>query len=260
MTKVCVAGATGWTGSAVAQAVLQSKDLQLVAAIARKTAGEKLAGSDITVVATLGEALAAKPDVLVDYTRADSVKARVLAALSHKIHVVIGASGLSGDDYADIEKAALENNVGVIAAGNFSVTAALAKRCALLAAEHVPSWEIIDYADSQKIDAPSGTTRELAESLARVAANKLDVPVENTVGLRDARGATIGGTQVHSLRLPGFNLSFETIFGLPGERLSIRHDAGGDADPYVFGTLLAIRRVTKVSGLVRGMDKLLFGS
>ena len=66
MIKVCVAGATGWTGSAVSQAVLQSKDLQLVAAIARKTAGQKLAGSDITVVATLDEALAAKPDVLVD--------------------------------------------------------------------------------------------------------------------------------------------------------------------------------------------------
>lgn len=259
MIKVCVAGATGWTGSAVAQAVLQSKDLQLVAAIARKTAGQKLAGSDVTVVATLDEALAAKPDVLVDYTRADSVKARVLAALSHKIHVVIGASGLSADDYAEIEKVALGNGVGVIAAGNFSVTAALAKRCALLAAEHVPSWEIIDYADSQKIDAPSGTTRELAESLAKVAANILDVSVADTVGLRDARGATVGSTQVHSLRLPGFNLSFETIFGLPGERLSIRHDAGGDADPYVFGTLLAIRRVMKVKGLVRGMDKLLFG-
>lgn len=34
-------------------------------------------------------------------------------------------------------------------------------------------------------------------------------------GERDARGATIGGTQVHSMRLPGFVIAFESIFGLP---------------------------------------------
>src|SRR5262249_10906221 len=141
---------------------------------------------------------------------------------------------------------------------NFSLTAALAKHFALLAAKHLPSWEVIDYAHAEKPDAPSGTTRELAEALGEVAQNKQAVPVERTQGPREARGAAIAGTQVHSVRLPGMVLAFETIFGLPNERLTIRHDAGKGAEPYVNGTLLAVRRVMQVEGLVRGLDRLLF--
>ena len=62
---------------------------------------------------------------------------------------------------------------------------------------------------------------------------------------------------MHSLRLPGFVLSTEVLFGLPDERLSIRHDAGGSATPYVAGTLLAARAVTGRTGLTRGLDTLL---
>jgi hypothetical protein len=52
---------------------------------------------------------------------------------------------LKAADYADIERAAAQNHLGVIAAGNFSLTAALAKHLALLAAKHLPSWEVIDF-------------------------------------------------------------------------------------------------------------------
>ena len=70
--------------------------------------------------------------------------------------------------------------------------------------------------------------------------------------------ATIGGTQVHSVRLPSFVIAFETIFGLPDERLTIRHDAGSGAEPYAQGTLLAAQKVMEITGLVRGLDQLLF--
>ena len=133
----------------------------------------------------------------------------------------------------------------------------MAKR-ALLAAKHLPSWEIIDYAHAGKPDAPSGTARELAEALGAVSCDQLAVPVEQTYGSQEARGATIAGTQVHSVRLPGIVLAFETLFGLPNERLTIRHDAGKGAEPYVYGTLLAVRWVMQTTGLVRGLDHLLF--
>ena len=55
-----------------------------------------------------------------------------------------------------------------------------------------------------------------------------------------------------------FEETVRTIFGLPHERLTIRHDAGSGAAPYVNGTLLAVRRVMRVEGLVRGLDRLLF--
>ena len=174
------------------------------------------------------------------------------------VRVVVGTSGLTASDYADIAQRAEARKLGVIAAGNFSITAALAKHFALIAAQYLPSWEIIDYASAAKIDAPSGTTRELAEALAAVAQNQLAVPIEQTHGPKEARGTTIDGTQVHSIRLPSYIIAFETIFGLPDERLSIRHDAGSGAAPYVAGTLLAARKVMEVQGLVRGLDQLLF--
>ena len=262
--RVCVAGATGWTGSAVARNILASNEFHLVGAIARRQAGvdigEALGGgmTGLNIVASLEEALAIPTDVLIDYTKPDQVKARILAALDKGVRVVVGTSGLTASDYEEIEQRARERQLGVIAAGNFSITAALAKHFALIAAQYLPSWEIIDYASADKIDAPSGTTRELAEALATVAQNQLLVPLEQTHGPKEARGATINGTQVHSLRLPGYIIAFETIFGLPSERLSIRHDAGSSAEPYVAGTLLAARKVMEVHGLVRGLDQLLF--
>ena len=42
MTQVCVAGATGWAGSALAAAVLEADDLRLRSAVSRSSAGEDL--------------------------------------------------------------------------------------------------------------------------------------------------------------------------------------------------------------------------
>jgi 4-hydroxy-tetrahydrodipicolinate reductase len=145
----------------------------------------------------------------------------------------------------------------VIAAGNFSITAALLLRFAVEAARHVESWELIDYASATKPDAPSGTARELAERLADVRPSALGVPIEDVLGPREARGASVAGTQVHSLRLPSFSVSTEAVFAAEGERLAIRHDAGESAAPYVAGTLLAVRAVTGRVGLTRGLDRLL---
>jgi 4-hydroxy-tetrahydrodipicolinate reductase len=262
--RVCVAGVTGWTGSEVTRAILGSNEFELTGAIARRSAGRdvgELLGQSVNgiiVAGTLEQALARPADVLVDFTSPGSVKQRTLDALTRGVRVVIGTSGLTAADYLDIECKAKENRLGVIAAGNFCITAALAKHFALLAAKHLPSWEIIDYAHAEKPDAPSGTARELAEALGEVPQNKLAFPVEQTHGERQARGATIGGGQVHSIRLPGYVLAFETFFGLPNERLTIRHDAGKGAAPYVHGTMLAVRRVMQVTGLVRGLDRLLF--
>ena len=72
----------------------------------------------------------------------------------------------------------------------------------------------------------------------------LRVPLDDVHGAREARGATVAGTQVHSVRLPSFTVSTEAVFAADGERLSIRHDAGESPAPYVAGTLLAIRAVT----------------
>lgn len=40
--RICVAGATGWTGRAVAEGVLEADDLQLKSAVSRSAAGQDL--------------------------------------------------------------------------------------------------------------------------------------------------------------------------------------------------------------------------
>jgi 4-hydroxy-tetrahydrodipicolinate reductase len=260
--SVCVAGVTGWTGRAVAGGVLGADDLRLTSGVSRSAAGTDLGrawgGEDngVPVFATVSEALDGV-DVLIDFTSADAVRSHVLDAIATGVSVVVGTSGLAAADYAEIDENARQQNVGVVAAGNFSLTAALAQAAALLAAKYLPSWEIIDYASAGKPDAPSGTAMELADRLAEVRAPHVEVPVGATFGRPDTRGATVSGTQVHSVRLPGFVLSFEAVFGLPDERLVIRHDAGASAEPYVAGTLLAARAAPQRVGLTRGLDRLL---
>lgn len=264
-TRVSVAGATGWAGRPVAEAILAADDLQLVSAVARSTAGMDLgeawkgAPNGVPVHGAVTEALD-DVDVLVDYTSHAAVGDNVRAAVGRGAAVVIGSSGLGRDDYAELDVLARERGVGVVAAGNFSLTAAMAQAAATLVARHLPQWEIIDYASASKVDAPSGTARELAERLAAVRDPHVEIPVDQVAGTREARGATVAGAQIHSLRLPSFVVSTEVLFALPDERLSIRHDAGGTAEPYVFGTLLAVRAVRRITGLVRGLDTLLISA
>jgi 4-hydroxy-tetrahydrodipicolinate reductase len=133
----------------------------------------------------------------------------------------------------------------------------LLQKFAEIAARYISQWEIIDYAHDDKKDAPSGTARELAARLSRIRPSELTIPLEHTQGIVESRGARLNGSQVHSIRLPGYSISAEIIFGLPGQQLSIRHDSGSSAEPYVGGALLAIRKVNSLVGLRRGLDSVL---
>jgi 4-hydroxy-tetrahydrodipicolinate reductase len=260
MTAICIAGVTGWVGAPLAQAVLAADDLELVGGVARSAAGQVIDGSDVRIAASIEEALAAaRTDVLIDYTAPTAVRAHAETALGRGVAVVVGTSGLTAGDYEALDKVAREAGTGLIAAGNFSVMAAALLHAALLAAEHLSAWEVVDYAYDGKPDAPSGTARELAERLSSVREPAQTARGDDLIGPPEARGARIGATQVHSLRLPSFTVSTEVVFGGPGEHLSLRHDAGAGAEPYIAGTLLAARSVVGRVGVTRGLDRLLFG-
>lgn len=261
--KVCVAGATGWAGSALAQGVFHASDMELVAAISRSNAGKTLdqvlgvKGLTTPIFGTVEDALTTKPDVLVEYTKPDAAKAHVLSALRGGTHVVVGTSGLTTEDYDEIDRVAKEVNRGVLAAGNFALTAVLLQKFAEMAAKYIEHWEVIDYAHADKKDVPSGTARELANRLSKIREAKLEVPLDQVKGPIETRGARMQGTQVHSLRLPGYVISVDAIFGMPDQKLILRHESGTSAEPYVSGALLAIREVGKLVGLHRGLDSVM---
>jgi 4-hydroxy-tetrahydrodipicolinate reductase len=262
-TRICLAGATGWAGSALARAIANAGDLELVAAVSRTHAGRAL--GDVLgeprltcpIYASAEEALAQPCDVFFEYTKPSVAKGNAMAALRRGVHVVIGTSGLTDADYAEIAQLAEQRQRAVLAVGNFALTVVLLQKFAEMAARLIPQWELIDYASDRKKDAPSGTVRELAARLARIRPSELTVPLEQTEGVAETRGARLAGSQVHSLRLPGYTISAEIIFGMPDQRLSLRHDSGGSAEPYVDGALVAIRKVHTFVGLRRGLDSVL---
>ena len=261
--RVCLAGAAGWAGSALSRGVFEAADMELVAAISRSHAGRVLGevlaikGLTTPVFGTTAEGLTIEPDVFVEYTKPQVAKINVLSALKSGAHVIIGTSGLSEGDYQEIDKAAQQARRGVLAVGNFALTMVLLQKFAEMAAKYIPHWEIIDYAHSEKIDAPSGTARELAHRLSKVRESHLDVPLSKIHGSKESRGVRLEGSQIHSVRLPGYVISVDAMFGMHDQKLLLRHEAGSSAEPYVDGALLAIRKVGELVGVHRGLDSVM---
>lgn len=264
MIKVFIAGGTGWAGSELGKGVFEHDDMELVGALSRKNKGGNLAdilhlkADRIPIYEHMETALSETDfDVLVEYTKPTIAKQNILSALKKGKKVVIGTSGLTEQDYAEIEKVAHANNTSVLAVGNFAITVVLLQKFSEMAAKYIPNFEVLDYTHEDKIDAPSGTARELAYRLSMVRKPNKFVTEDELIGEKSSRGANLNEVQVHSIRLPGHVISIEAIFGLKDEKLSIRHDSGASAEPYVKGGLLAIEKVGTFKGLKRGLDSVM---
>ena len=229
-------GAYGRMGSAVCDAVEQDDDCELVARL----------GSD----SKLDEVLDAGADVAVEFTVPDSVKRNVAWLLERGVHTVVGATGLSGDDLAELED--LTGPAHLFVAPNFAIGAVLLMQLAAQAARHLPDVEIIELHHDGKVDAPSGTALRTAHLIAEARTG------EAVAGGADqpARGLAVDGIAVHSVRLPGLVASQEVVFGGPGQTLTIRHDSL-DRSSFMPGILLAIRNVATRPGLTVGLESLL---
>ncbi len=225
--RVAVAGAAGRMGATVCGAVEGAADMELVAR------------ADPQLKVSLAEALAARPDVLVDFTIPSTALLNTREAVAAGVHVVIGTTGFDPSELADLGGA--EANVFV--APNFAIGAVLMMRFAAEAARHMARAEIIELHHDGKLDAPSGTAARTAE-LMRLAAGGGDA-------------ATAPEVPIHSVRLPGLVAHQEVILGDVGQTLTIRHDSI-DRASFMPGVLLAVRKVGSLteSPLV-GLEKLL---
>lgn len=243
--RVGVVGARGRMGAEVCQAVEAADGLVLAAAVDE------------------GDSLAALTDagvqVAVDFTRPDAVMATLEHLIGAGIHVVVGTTGF---DEARLAVVAdwLEGNpgVGAVVAPNFGIGAVLLMRFAALAAPHFESVEIVELHHPDKVDAPSGTAQHTARAVAaaRTAAGVGPMPDATSEGLDDARGATVDGIPVHSVRLRGLVAHEEVLLGSEGEVLTLRHDSLARSS-FMPGVLLAVRAVGDRPGLTVGLEPLL---
>ena len=200
------------------------------------------------------------PQVVVDFTVPDAVMATIEQALGLGMHVVVGTSGFDERRIAQVQQLVDDagGELGVVIAPNFALGAVLLMRFAREAAAHFTSVEIVETHHPDKVDAPSGTAVHTAEVIAaaRRDAGVADAPDATERSLDGARGASVDGIPVHSVRLRGAVAHEEVVFGNAGEILTVRHDSL-DRAGFMPGVLLAVREVTRRPGLTVGLEPLL---
>jgi 4-hydroxy-tetrahydrodipicolinate reductase len=235
--RVGVVGAYGRMGSTTCAAVEDDGALDLVARV----------GSDDPLDAVVE----AGAEVAVEFTTPATVRDNALWLLDHGVHTVVGASGLSDDDLAQLRKSTGVAHCLVVP--NFAIGAVLMMRVAEQIAVHLPQVEIIEAHHQGKVDAPSGTALATAARIAAARAARVDVP--GPAG-SPARGRVSDDVPVHSVRLPGVVASQSVIFGGTGQTLTVRHDSI-DRSSFMPGVLLAVKAVADHPGLTVGLDALL---
>jgi 4-hydroxy-tetrahydrodipicolinate reductase len=161
---------------------------------------------------------------------------RMLAA---GVRPVIGTSGVSRVEAAELDALARPRGLGGIVVPNFSLGIACLNRAAELLARSFPTVTILERHHDRKKDAPSATARDTAERL-QVRRGGAPVPI-------------------HSVRSPGSYAHHEVLFGAPGETLSLRHDMLG---PEAFGPglLAALRHASSARGVAFGLEAAVYNS
>lgn len=256
MIKIAVAGCAGRMGKTIVNAAGKADDMEVVCGIDPHGADGHAA---FPLFSSVADALAdCSFDVLVDFTRPSAVAENLRAALPAGVDCVVGTTGLSIDDLAQLAALAPEGTC-LFYAPNFTTGAVLMMEFAKAAAPYFPEAEVIEFHHAEKLDAPSGTAVRTAEIISAARDGRTsDAPGKETeiAGGEGARGALIGGVPVHSVRSMGYVASQEVVFGSLGQTLTLRHDSW-DRASYMPGVLLGIRSVGERSGLIVGLENFL---
>jgi 4-hydroxy-tetrahydrodipicolinate reductase len=226
MIDVIVSGAGGRMGQEVVAAVGAEADMRVVARVDPALPEAPDAHPDLAGALAGGTA-----QVMVDFTRPDTVAENVRQALAAGVHAVVGTTGMSDAQIGELAEVGEGTGANLLVAANFAVGAVLMMRFAREASRHFPRAEIIELHHDRKLDAPSGTALRTAEAMH-------------------------GDPGIHSVRLPGLVAHQEVILGGLDETLTIRHDTISRRS-FMPGVVLAVREIGARPGLTIGIDALL---
>lgn len=249
MIKVAVCGALGKMGREVIKAVEECSKTELAAKI-------DIAGDD--TFKSIEEAhKAGNFDVLIDFTQPKSIYENAKYCLSNGIKIVIGTTGLSDEQIAELKSLSEKNNTGCLIAPNFSTGAVLMMMFAKQAAKYFDNAEIIELHHNQKKDAPSGTAIKTALMMSEEKESFTQNNCPETETIKGARGGiSYSDIHIHSVRMPGYIASQEVIFGASGQIMTIRHDSM-DRACYMQGVLLAVQHVASQNDFVYGLENIM---
>ncbi|MDQ3957703.1 MAG: 4-hydroxy-tetrahydrodipicolinate reductase [Actinomycetota bacterium] len=228
-------------GSESCRALEEDPDVEVVARVGHGDPLSRLVDEDASVA--------------LEFTTPSSVKDNVRFCLSNRIHVVVGATGLTEADLDDVRSWCGDFGVNALVAPNFALGAVLMMTFAAQAARHFDTAEIVERHHTGKPDAPSGTALRTARLMSEARGRPWAEPA-GTESLEGSRGGNAGGVRIHSLRVPGSVAHQEVVLGSAGETLTIRHDSV-DRQCFMPGVLLAVKKVADLGGLVVGLENLL---
>ena len=241
--RVGVIGANGKMGSSVVAAVQADAQCELAVGI--------------DIGDSLEELLKARCEVVVDFTNPTIVMENLAFCIKHGIDAVAGTSGFTPERIETLELwAGQRPNSRVLIAPNFSMGAVLMVTFAAIAAPYFESVEIVESHHPEKVDAPSGTARFTAQKVA--VARRGHAPSPDATDPQDmgARGTSVDGVPIHSVRLRGLVAHQEVVFGSIGETLTITHDSL-NRDSFMQGVLIAIKEINHIDGVVVGLENVL---
>jgi 4-hydroxy-tetrahydrodipicolinate reductase len=251
-------------GSTVCQAVVGDPDLELVAAVDPSHSGldvRQVTGAPMDHLQIAPDPSAFRDtlaDVAVDFTEAAAAMDNMRWCAEHNVHAVVGTSGLSEGDLAEVRTLFEASRANCIIAPNFAIGAVLLVRMAEIASPYFETAEIVELHHDNKIDAPSGTAMHTAERMAAASKDWAPNPTTKEVldGARGGEGPA--GIRIHAVRMRGMVAHEEVLLGTMGQTLSIRHDSY-DRTSFMPGVLLAVKAVAdRPDSLTVGLDSLLF--
>ena len=244
--RVAVTGASGRMGQAVARAVSAEPETELACLVARP--GSRLVGSSAASIVgdencpiSVSDVLDLEAvDVVIDFTLPESSLLNARACAEAGVPVVIGTTGFSEAEQADLELSL--TSVARCQAANFSTGVNLAYRLLSLAAQVMGAdsdIEIHEAHHKHKIDAPSGTALAMGQAVAGAMGQSLsDVAQYDRSAERQVRApGSIGFSVTRAGEIVG---EHTVLFAAEGERLEITHKAGS-RDAFAIGAVRAAK-------------------
>lgn len=259
MKKVLIAGAAGAMGQKAVALVNSLPDFELTAVLAphldQSHAADFQLAAAVKIYHSLTEIEAGVADLWVDFTVPAAVYQNVKFAIQNGFSPIVGTTGLTDDQEAELIKLSKDRKVGGLIAPNFGMSAVLLMKFAKEAAEYFPDVEIIEMHHADKKDAPSGTALSTAKLINQVRQEHETSPDEEET-LRGVRGGDYHGIKIHAVRLPGYIAHEQVLFGGAGEALTIRQDSF-DRQSFMSGVKVALEKVGSLDQLVVGLEKIL---
>ena len=250
MIKVVICGASGRMGQTLGRMVHDAPDMELVGGINLKPSS--FFGAEI-VEAKDADALLkrTKADVVIDFTVASAVVGNVQVAARNNCALIVGTTGISPEQRAEMETA-IHGHVPAVISTNFSIGVAIFQQLVRESARLLKDYdiEVIEAHHRNKKDAPSGTAKTLIQIIEEEAGARQKqygregmTERKNEIGVHVIRGGDIVGD--HTVM---YAKNYETI--------ELSHRAY-DRSVFASGAIVAARWVVGKKPGIYGMNDVL---